>query len=167
MRKPVAVSSSGSLSQSRAGGTHLRPEAPSAGPSSRAWRRGAGVREPAGSTARVGAARAGRLVLRGGRTLLPRRSPLGREAAPREPRRPGRERAHPYWSNLAYTAHSAGLLVGQDVCTFLHVDLLAGEELVQDGIRSARVWASAPRSAPSPSNCGARGSLPGCEEGGS
>ena len=42
--------------------------------------------------------------------LLPGCPPLGREAGAAEPRRAGRERAHLYWSNLAYTAHSAGLL---------------------------------------------------------
>lgn len=72
----------------------------------RRWGAGAGWEHREGGRGGSRAARA----LRRSNPLLPRRSPLGREAGAAEPRRPGGERAHLYWSNLAYTAHSAGLL---------------------------------------------------------
>lgn len=85
---------------------HLRAKARSAGPAARG-RGGAAPRGVKGSGAAGGWAQRRPRSL--GRTP-PQRPLLGGKVGARGPRRAGLARAHLYWSNLAYTAHSAGSL---------------------------------------------------------
>lgn len=111
---PLGGLPSGSLTQTPASGTRLRPKAPNARP---------GVRGRGGAALECGrlpGALGGWALRAPGGPRSPgvkTRSPRARAGARSdsrvgagESRRSGRKHAHLYWSNLAYTAHSAGLL---------------------------------------------------------
>ena len=109
---PLGGLPSGSLPQSPTSGTRLRPKAPNARP--RVCGRGGAA---PGCGKRPGALGGWALRAPGGprspgvKTRSPRaRARSDSRVGSGESRRSGRKHAHLYWSNLAYTAHSAGLL---------------------------------------------------------